>query len=477
MGEGAVSGVVRFLCHVPLFYYAFSAINHYNFVKGHKGVLLAPPLSSKVFVAEVFAGPLGIIAFIWNFLLWIPTIYAEGVRLFLIGVVDAIITGFIITALVLEASFIGFNHAQCAQLRPDAAPTSNLIFFQRVGEINIKEKDAAEGTCQAYYAKWYVGLVVAILYAISTISNLPVGTYSHNRDRRSSHCLLSPIHPILNVLKGIAEVVFFFLPARARNAVFFANRYAERWFRYKGSRTKQSAQETLTLLPRRQRNRKGEEKGLHSVLSQEKVAERIMRQLHYADVVNLSLTSRGIREAVFPRQDMSSVEEKHPRYYSCWGKKKYDCWACGIQVCDECSRSARCAKSTVSFHMSLCAAACSKCYYKTISKGAYMRRPCQCTDGRTKSSYVRPSYWAADANHPAPRIVCRDCYNMKEDKVLDLREKRDQVMYSNLTQQPLSCSECSESLSRTGPRWWVCKKCKRECRSKCHSGWSQKLEA
>lgn len=103
----------------------------------------------------------GVIAFIWNFLLWIPTIYAEGARLFLIGIVDAIIAAFLITSLVLQASFIGFTHAQCAQLRPDATPPSNLIFFQRVAEIEYKEKDIAEGTCQGYYAKWYVGLVVA----------------------------------------------------------------------------------------------------------------------------------------------------------------------------------------------------------------------------------------------------------------------------------------------------------------------------
>lgn len=132
----------------------------------------------------------------------------------------------------------------------------------------------------------------------------------------------------MDIIKELAECVLFFLPARVRNALFFASSYAKHWLHYKGSKTKQNARDALALVPRH--HKEGKEKGLRAVLSQEKVVERIARQLHYADVVNLSLASRGIREAVFPRQ---GVDERHPRYYSCWGNKKYDCWACGIQVC------------------------------------------------------------------------------------------------------------------------------------------------
>ena len=56
-GEGAVSAVVRFICHIPLFIYAFSGIKHWNFVKNHADLLLQPPLGQKVLVAEGCAGP------------------------------------------------------------------------------------------------------------------------------------------------------------------------------------------------------------------------------------------------------------------------------------------------------------------------------------------------------------------------------------------------------------------------------------
>lgn len=58
MGGGAISGTIRFLCHLPFGYYAFTGVGHFTFVKDHMRTLLAPPLSPKVYVGEVFSGPI-----------------------------------------------------------------------------------------------------------------------------------------------------------------------------------------------------------------------------------------------------------------------------------------------------------------------------------------------------------------------------------------------------------------------------------
>lgn len=44
--------------------------------------------------------------------MWIPTISASGGGLFLLGVVDAFVTGSIILALAIEATYIGFTAGQ-----------------------------------------------------------------------------------------------------------------------------------------------------------------------------------------------------------------------------------------------------------------------------------------------------------------------------------------------------------------------------
>ncbi|KAI1150108.1 hypothetical protein F4825DRAFT_428028 [Nemania diffusa] len=467
MGGGAISGTIRFLCHLPFGYYAFTGVGHFTFVKDHMRTLLAPPLSPKVYVGEVFSGPIAIICFFWNFFMWIPTLSASGGGLLFIGVVDSLVTGFIIISLAIEATYIGFTHAQCAQLGPNTPHTSNLIFFQRVAEIEPNNINVGEGTCQAYYIKWYVGLVLAILYASSATANILIGSFtwrsSYNRDSRSLYRLLK------DIANGLAGCVSSVIPARVHNPLFFAYRYIRHWLYYRGSRAKEEVRDPHSLLLTRA-HIEAKEKELYSVLSRGAL-ERIVLNLHYVDVVNLSLTSKRTYKALFPKQDPSEEDDRQLKYYSCWGNEKFDCWACGIQVCKECSKSKQCKKSTISFHMSLCAAACSKCYYKTLSNGYLMKRGCNCNDGREKSTTTY-SYGRAQYNPLVSRLVCNNCHNMTRDEVLALRERRDKATYMNLLQQPLSCSVCSESLSRTGLRWWVCSKCKRECRSNCHVGWS-----
>ncbi|KAJ8130840.1 hypothetical protein O1611_g2789 [Lasiodiplodia mahajangana] len=308
MGDGAISGAIRFLCHLPFGYYAFVGISHFTFIRDHRGILLAPPLSPNVYIGEVFSGPIGIIGFLWNFFLWIPTIVASDSRLLLLGIGDAIITGFIIISLGIEATYIGFTQAQCAQLRPDAPPTSNLLFFQRVGEIEFKNKDSAEGTCRGYYAKWYVGLVVALLYALSAITNILIGSSSRrNTNSRSVRRLMK------DIVGGLAECVYLLLPTRARSALFFGSRYVGHWFDYKSSRARRGLRDAYDLMPWRTHAPKGNEKGLHSVLSSE-ILERIALDLHYVDVVNMSLTSKRIHKAIFPEQKDLSADKEQLRH-------------------------------------------------------------------------------------------------------------------------------------------------------------------
>ncbi|KAJ2988562.1 hypothetical protein NUW58_g3910 [Xylaria curta] len=339
MGRGAVSAAIRFLCHVPFGYYAFAGVNHFTFIRDHSDVLLTPPLGPRIFVGEVFSGPIGVIGFFWNFFLWLPTMDSKGSGLVLLGIVDAIFTGFLIIALSIEASFIGFTSAQCAQLRPGAAPTSNLIYFQRVAEIEFEEKNIGEETCRGYYAKWYVGLVVAILYALSAFANITLGASSRGSDRYNDYrdyirpFWRSSTSPVEYFKRGLVDLAYDLMPTRMQYYLSFANRYIEHSFRRQRSKMSQKAQKAYALLPWRARSSKGKESGLSTVLSQE-VLERMSPHLHYVDIVSLSLTSKAIRKAVFQQHGDSTVDKEQLRYYSCQGSKKYDCWACGIQICD-----------------------------------------------------------------------------------------------------------------------------------------------
>jgi hypothetical protein len=56
LNSGVIPRVIRCLCGLPLILYSEKAINHWNFVKKHAGILLGPPLNHKIQVGEQFAG-------------------------------------------------------------------------------------------------------------------------------------------------------------------------------------------------------------------------------------------------------------------------------------------------------------------------------------------------------------------------------------------------------------------------------------
>jgi hypothetical protein len=62
------------------------------------------------------------------------------------------------------------------------------------------------------------------------------------------------------------------------------------------------------------------------------VLQLIAAEVHYVDLVNLSLASKKIRATMFPGLE-GSVEDRELRFYSCKGDEKSTCWTCGVQVC------------------------------------------------------------------------------------------------------------------------------------------------
>ena len=57
----------------------------------------------------------------------------------------------------------------------------------------------------------------------------------------------------------------------------------------------------------------------------------IVRELHFVDVINLSLASRGVRDALFPKADVAARTQAL-KSYTCEGSKS-ECSICGIQIC------------------------------------------------------------------------------------------------------------------------------------------------
>jgi hypothetical protein len=62
------------------------------------------------------------------------------------------------------------------------------------------------------------------------------------------------------------------------------------------------------------------------------VLQLIAYNLHYVDIINLSLVSRRIHQVIFSDSKFAEQSELLRRS-TCYGNPKSQCWACNIQIC------------------------------------------------------------------------------------------------------------------------------------------------
>lgn len=120
-----------------------------------------------------------------------------------------------------------------------------------------------------------------------------------------------------------------------------------------------------------------------------------------------------------------------------------------------------------SSHLEKCKLCCSRCYYRNISSSQYTVLPCQCRSLRHSRAYRNHSKYSDK------RLICRLCSYLPVLRRISLSETREKTEIGRLTRQPIECWDCKETLSSTGPRWWVCTICQRECRNNIHPPWAK----
>jgi hypothetical protein len=59
----------------------------------------------------------------------------------------------------------------------------------------------------------------------------------------------------------------------------------------------------------------------------------IAEQAHYIDLINLSMTSRSLRQAILPPSEIGARSERL-RIHACENGTKSQCWVCNIQICE-----------------------------------------------------------------------------------------------------------------------------------------------
>jgi hypothetical protein len=141
--------------------------------------------------------------------------------------------------------------------------------------------------------------------------------------------LLCILKCILQILWGISLFLVHLLPKPMQSRL----RYVSRYLSKSGQRIHPPHPHAIRLQPLRAKFRTdAKAAGLADLLKYD-ILVLIAKQVHYVDLINLSLVSRKVRQAVFPPSEIGARSERL-RIYTCENGTKSQCWVCNIQICN-----------------------------------------------------------------------------------------------------------------------------------------------
>jgi hypothetical protein len=204
---------------------------------------------------------------------------------------------------------------------------------------------------------------------------------------------------------------------------------------------------------------------LTELLSNYPILAGITSELCYTDLKSLSMTSKTIRETIFPHDNRRAASQLIQQH-SCQGAK-FKCWVCDIQLCSNCAQDEFLPNTHTVTHLQHCKPYCDHCFQTQVCETSPTACDCDLRVDRTQF----PTQL---------RKVCVICIKEGDDNVqVAVRERREmlQIMKmarideSSSTPHNFHCEHCHRRLPDAGVRWWYCSSCRKECRLQLHQGW------
>ncbi|OCK79624.1 hypothetical protein K432DRAFT_417213 [Lepidopterella palustris CBS 459.81] len=496
-GAGIPSAVLRFAIFVPFATYWSDADNHWQNVRKHV-VLQQPPFNPNIFRGEQIAAKWGKIGFFWNFALWIPTVLFPGPLVFIVGLFDLTIATMLGIATHLQSAYSPHTYSACRNGGAETwqVPNGTQSFFTLAGQLNAT-KTTPETMCRDYVEEWKYGVAMAVCYSLIAAFNIILSAIvcavaardSPRHNRSFGEWILDTFMTIpratyfIFICLVMIPVMFFrCLPISIKSRARFGARYAVKT----GQRVPTPRDIKMRVMrPKNSKscyagNYQGKATNLADFLIYD-VLVLIARDLHYVDLVNLSLASKSVHDAVFPGSDFLTRSE-HFKMYTCDIASKTQCWVCTVQICDECQIIRSLRETPLVFHLDICKPHCSPCYFSAVCQQNTDRlgnTRCACAPRSEITKWQKiwhgPSATLNLSTTAPSRGICRLCNVLDDATLLGAREARSRAEMRDAGRFK-NCSKCAGSLGSRGPRWWVCGRCKKECRSHVHPAWGEKGE-
>ncbi|KAF2734071.1 hypothetical protein EJ04DRAFT_437684 [Polyplosphaeria fusca] len=490
--------LLRFAVFIPFSIYYSIAKNHENVLQKHPELSgIYNPLIAR---GEPLAAKWGRVGFFWNIAVWVPAIIIIPPFSIIFGPLDIVLAVMLSLATQYQTSYVPHSIDSCrdggahAWQRPHGA---NESFFEASARLNATTTSGFQ-MCKSYVLEWQYGITLSFFYSLLSFMNVVTSiwifrrTYRNNRREGKSN--------LKWVLKGLMEfpkllgfallglafipvVLFQFLPKSITSRTRYIRRYAHKTLQ----RFPTPRDIEMRVFKRRPETRKYANdhltKGnpLSNFLGVYDIFMLVAPHLHYVDVANLSLVSKSVRDAVLPAQEIAQ-RTAHLKRYTCRPESRQICWICTKQICKGCEQFRMLDQTPPYHHLDVCHPYCQTCYWHQIRRNRHtnLTKRCRCCPPTTKQNRLQ-RYWNSEAYNNRTynlisRSICTMCDKRSNNELLDMREARTRAELKDRDRYAQCKSLGCEKVLGSGPRWWVCKKCGRECISSCHAAWGKSIK-
>ncbi|KAF2181723.1 hypothetical protein K469DRAFT_256094 [Zopfia rhizophila CBS 207.26] len=397
----------------------------------------------------------GMSIFAWLFISFGLLFRFKRAWMLLFGIIDL---GLILTVAVgagFQGNYLPATLKGCRNADRWQTQGNTPSFFSRAADLK-GGKSTPGRVCREFVTNWGIAVSVIIFHMLTAY----IGIFFDERE----FSILNPYRPLINFILvvfgvpyGICNWIWNWLTPR----VLFGYRCVLKFGRRMRGLEKLEFEEPRPYMPRYGLMLISNPK-LHEILTIEHVLLELVNNLHYEDVINLSLTSKSVREAVFPGRDLVHRVPKL-RKYCCDKDSKKACLYCNKKICKDCEVMRYLPGLAGRRHVTWCKPYCSKCYFKQFSQHPWRyKKPCRCRLTDASFEY---------------QDMCHTCSIKETVGMQKARHKRYQQEARDLAigtylgpDEKVKCGGCKNEL-KTGTRWWVCGRCKRECRDAIHPAW------
>ncbi|EGE79155.2 uncharacterized protein BDCG_01572 [Blastomyces dermatitidis ER-3] len=513
VGTGIPSGVLRFAGHVVLGIYTSLASTAYNYVKDHAAIVQQPPFHPNTFYLSHLASKWSKIGFWWNFAMWIPTMLAPSLYVTLIGLFDAVIMVYFAIATVRQATYIPHSLGPCRIAETWQVPMNgNESYFHVLETLHTYPDDPdmnvpSDKICKDFVSQWRFGIGSLVIYILVSFFNIIVsfalsivGVRSRMTPerKRKEAFVLSAIKVIFFMAYSFGGTLFLafwsaldLLPNSVLSRCRFSARYMNKMSQFVAIPIQDRLQKYPISFPFFKRYQpppapmmvqakaKSESAPLARFLHLD-ILTLVAQHLHYQDLVNLSLSSKEMRETVFP-DGHSSGRLGILRIYACDNATKTGCFVCQFPICGSCGDVRRFSRPQLDLlHEETCKPYCSTCFFRKIcTRPRFNSRSCDRQITLAGKYHGSRGRFSPDSIENE-RLVCSSCKPFLIFECLEQRYERGKVkmerkLRHSQYRDDFACKGCSRALSSWGPRWWICDACGSECTDPLHPPWGFKV--